>query len=278
MKSKNPIKIYEVINWLVGPETEIPANFIEQKTKLNSIVPYITEQLWLKPSLIKYLNKYTNDLFNIPNPIDQLVFLKKIFQIRKISKWDLYQKRPDFKPDLIKMIQEKENYDEGNANSKAVMLKRKFGLLEAQRIYQKQKATKAAIRQASTDEDKKMVKTLLEQKTKSETEVNDRGHYLKSLSQDIIDEQELVLFDISLLKKRNQVLFIFIDKNNHKKYYLDDFVANIYISKQDGVINNDYIEDLDPNKFLGYIIKDIKIYTRLKYMLNDSYRRIVNGV
>jgi hypothetical protein len=277
---KKPVKIYELINWLLGPEDQLPEHFIEQKSKLGSLVPYIVEQLWTNINLVHYLNKHTNDLFNIPDPIEQLIFLKKLFKIRNINKWLLYQKRPEFKLDLVNAIIDKENYDEGNASSKAIMLKRKFGVLEAEGIYKKQKATKAAVRQASTDEDKKMVKALMEQKAIDEAKPNKdtQSHYLQNLSQEIIEENELVLFDVSLLKKRNQVLFIFIDKNNHKKYYLMPFMAKIYISKVDGVIHNDYIEDLNPDKFNGYVLTDIRNYTRLKYMLNDSYKRIVNGI
>jgi len=280
-QSKKPIKIYELINWLLGQDDKIPVRFIEQKSKLGSLVPYIVEQLWTNMNLVQYLNKHVNDLFNIPDPIGQLLFLKKLFKIRNINKWSLYQKRPDFKSDIIKAIEEKEGYDEGNARGKALMLKHKFGLLETQGAYKKQTTTKAAIKQATTQEDKKFIKDLLEQqKTQEEAsipKVND-DIYIKKLTQKFIDENELVLFDVSLLKKRNQVLFIFIDKNNHKKYYLMPFMAKIYISKVDGVIHNDYIEKLDPNKFNGYVLTDIRNYTRLKYMLNDSYKRIVNGV
>jgi hypothetical protein len=279
-QTKKPVKIYELINWLLGQEDKLPEHFIEQKSKLGSLVPYITEQLWTNINLVHYLNKHTNDLFNIPDPIEQLLFLKKLFKIRGINKWSLYQKRPDFKPDLIKAIEEKEGYDEGNARGKALILKRKFGLLETQGAYKKQTATKAAVKQATTQEDKKFIKDLLEQK-KIQEETNipkvDEGIYIKKLTQEFIDENELVLFDVSLLKKRNQVLFIFIDKNNHKKYYLMPFMAKIYISKVDGVIHNDYIEKLDPDKFNGYVLTDIRNYTRLKYMLNDSYKRIING-
>jgi hypothetical protein len=279
-QSKKPIKIYDLINWLLGQADKIPVRFIEQKSKLGSLVPYIVEQLWTNMNLVQYLNKHVNDLFNIPDPIDQLLFLKKLFKLRNINKWSLYQKRPDFKPDIIKAIEEKEGYDEGNARGKALMLKHKFGLLETQGAYKKQTATKAAIKQATTQEDKKFIKDLLEQqKAQEEASVPkiDEGIYIKKLTQEVIDENELVLFDVSLLKKRNQVLFIFIDKNNHKKYYLMPFMAKIYISKVDGVIHNDYIEKLDPNKFNGYVLTDIRNYTRLKYMLNDSYKRIING-
>ena len=102
------------------------------------------------------------------------------------------------------------------------------------------------------------------------------NRYLKNLNQEIIDELELVLFDVSLLKKTNRVLYVFIDKNNEKKYFVAPFAATIYISQRDGVINNDYIEERT-DEFQEYIIQDIKLYTRLKFMLNDSYGRIVNG-
>ena len=278
---KKTVKIYELINWLLGPDDKIPDHFVDQKTKLNSLVPYITEQLWTNINLVHYLNEYTNDLFNIPDPIDQLQFLKKLFKIRGITKWDLFQKMPTFKPDIIKEIMEKENYDEGNARGKEIVLRRKFGAIASHESYKRQKATKAAVKQATTQADKKFIKDILEQeeiKKKKEIPKVNEGIYIKKLTQEFIDENELVLFDVSLLKKRNQVLFIFIDKNNHKKYYLMPFMAKIYISKQDGVINNDYIEELTPKKFNGFILTDIKVYTRLKYMLNDSYKRIVNGI
>jgi len=280
-RTKKPIKIYELINWLLGQDDKIPERFIDQKTKLNSLVPYITEQLWTNMNLVCYLNKYTNDLFNIPDPIEQLRFLKKLFKIRGIVKWDLFQKMPTFKPDIIKEIMEKEDYDEGNARGKEIMLRLKFGDSASQESYKRQKATKTAVKQATTQEDKKIIKNILEQeeiKKKKEISKINKTIYLDNLTQEIIDEQELVLFDISLLKKRNQVLFIFIDKNNHKKYFLMPFAAKIYISKQDGVIHNDYIEAFNPDKFDTYLLSDIKNYTRLKYMLNDSYKRIVNGI
>jgi len=278
-EKQKPIKIYEIVNWLIGPDDQIPERFLEQKNKLNSLVPYITEQLWLNPNLVNYLNKFTNDLFSIPDPIEHLYFLKKLFKIRGITKWDLYQKMPTFKPDIIKEIMEKEDYDEGNARGKEIILRRKFGAIASQESYKRQKATKAAVRQATTQEDKKFIKAILEQEdSKKKKEIPKNGIYLREITQKIIDEQELILFDISLLKKRNQILFIFIDKNNHKKYYLQPFSAKIFISKQDGVINNDYIEEITDEKFNGYIINNIQNYTRLKYMLNDSYKRIVNGI
>ena len=56
------------------------------------------------------------------------------------------------------------------------------------------------------------------------------------------------------------------------------FMAKIFLSNEDCVINNDYIEELTPSKFSGFILKDVKLYMKLKYMLNDSYKRIINGI
>jgi gamma-glutamyl phosphate reductase len=99
------IKFYNIINWLLSQETEIPQEFLDNRSKLNSIVPYLTEQLWLNPKLINYLNKHVNNLYNIPDPIEQLNFLKKIFKLNHITKFDLYQFIPERSPDIIKEIE-----------------------------------------------------------------------------------------------------------------------------------------------------------------------------
>ena len=283
MSGLNPPKSYEIVNWLVSGPQEIPDNFKTHSTKLNSMVPYITEQLWLIPQATWYLNKHLNDLYNIPDPIDALKTLKKVFMFQGISKTKLYQPRFNFQPKIIDAIEQYEGYDEGNARARALMMNH-FGIPTTK--YFKEKATKASVKKNSSQEVNKDITRALEIKKE-----NDNQKHLASIPksseavfrnesdmcQELIDREELILFDVSLLKKRNQVLFIFIDKNNHKKYLVKPFVAKIYVSNQDCVINNDYIEDLDPNKFAGYIMTDIKMYTKLKYILNHSYKRVLNG-
>ncbi len=99
---------------------------------------------------------------------------------------------------------------------------------------------------------------------------------LDNLTQEVIEREGLVLFDVSLLKKTNRILFIFIDKENKKRYYTEPFQAEIYISKKDGIINNDYIENITDD-FVKYNILDIAQYNKLKYIINDNYKRIING-
>lgn len=271
-KTEAPIKAYEVINWLLAPDVDIPERFQMQKTKLVNIVPYLTEQLWLKPHLTWYLNKHANDLHKIPDPLEYLALLKKLFKMHRLTKWDLFQTRFEFKPKLIEAIEAKDGYDSNDATSKAMMMQRLNIPFDK---YIKPAATKASVKANSDPKVNEMIKEALDNKNKAPVNT-DTGVYITELSQQIIDEEELILFDISLLKRTNQILFIFIDKKNHKKYHLKPFMAKIYISKEDGVINNDYIEKLDPDKFMGYVINDVKLYTKLKYMLSHSYKRIIN--
>lgn len=268
-------KTHEIINWLLSSETEIPQAFLDSRKKLGTVVPYISEQLWNKPHINWYLNKHINDLFNIPDPIEALVLFKKLFKNNSITKYDLYQKPFDFKPKVLEAIEAKENYDEGNARSKLIMMQ---SLNIPTTNYIKPAITKASVKTNSSSEVKSMVEKAIENKKVQSLIPEENNHYISELSQEIIDQEELILFDVSLLKKTNRVLFIFIDKRNHKKYFIKPFMAKIYISKQDGVINNDYIEVLDPDKFSGYIMNDIRMYTKLKYILGHSYKKVINDV
>jgi hypothetical protein len=276
-QTKKPVKIYELINWLLGQEDKLPEHFIEQKSKLGSLVPYITEQLWTNMNLVHYLNKHTNDLFNIPDPIEQLKLVKKIITIQGIPKYKLWNFFPTRGPDLVKEIEERENYDEGNARSKLLMLKAKETKDDIVKKYHKKRETKTSLKQSTTPEDKALVKNAITNEAKKELKkLNKANLFLDNLSQETIDELGLVLFDVSLLKKSNQVLFSFIDKNNQKRYWKEPFAATVYISKKNGVINNDYIEEITDD-FIHNKITDIKIFNRIKYAINDSYKRTVNA-
>ena len=274
-----PPKVHELINWALGPSNEVPETFLMHESKLKTTVSYLMEQLWMQPKALKFINKHTNNLFNSPGGKEGLILFRKVLLSQGITRGDLYTTRPSFNPDFIGTIEKEREYDEGNAKALAAMMFRREIPLSS---IKKGPVTKASVKASSNPEVAKIVQQAIN--TKKELEVKElqsqitTDHYINEvLTQELIDREELILFDVSLLKKTNRVLFIFIDRNNHKKYYTVPFSAKIYISKQQGVINNDYIEDITPEKFNGYAIQDIKLYTRLKYMLNGSYRRLVNG-
>ena len=119
------IKINDLINWLFreGDPADLPPEFFSQKAKISTLVVYIIEQFWCKPSLINYLNKHINDLYNQPDPLELLKFFKKIIQFRRITKLDIWVYIPKREPDYISEIQNRNKYDEGNTLSKVLMLK-----------------------------------------------------------------------------------------------------------------------------------------------------------
>ena len=277
MAPSNQIKIRDVLDWLFSPQGKFPDIFIEQKNKLNSIVPYITEQFWCMPQVVNYLNKHSNDLYNIPDPLEQLKLIKKIINYQGLTRKNTWFFIPQRTPDYIQEIQNREGYDEGNARSKYLMIQKQNENFEK---YKRIAANKQAVKKATQKEDLNLIAKVVQEQSNEfqlqKFKKDDR--FIDNLTQETMDEMGLILFDITILKKTNRILFIFIDKNNKKHYWLQPFMAKIYISKKDGVINNDYIEEKDPNKFDEYIITNYKDYQRLKYMLNDSYKKTINRV
>ena len=267
------LKFNHVINWLFDTAA-IPPEFETNKRQLEKIVPYIHERLWTNPRITNYLNQHINDLYNIPDPIEHLKLLRKVIKLNKITGYDLWKFFPKRKRDLALEIEEREKLDPNNALVKAALIN-KMGI-DAEGYF-KPAVSKKNI---NLKQDIEKIKDVVDADKASKINKHEPkdSRFLSELNQEIIDSMGLLLFDTSLLKKTNQVLFTFIDKNNRKYYKVEPFVASIYISKVDGVINNDYIEEIDPKKHSLYIINDIKNYTRLKYMLTDSYTRIANGV
>jgi len=279
-KRKEPgvtIKFFEVQNWLFSPEIELPEKFKMNPTKLNSTVPYLTEQFWAMPQLTSYLNKHVNNLHKIPDPLKMLELLKKIVQDRGIQKFKTWSFIPTRQPDLLKEIQDRDRLDSGDARAKRSLMKK----LQIDTSYYFKTTPTKKNTNLTNSVSKAIVKEALvvqkiQEKEKKENVMTNDSRFLKKLNQEVIDELDLVIFDVSLLKKTNRVLFTFIDRDNLKRYFMVPFLAEIYLSKKKGVINNDYIEDLNETDFIKYVIKDVKLYNKLKYLLNTSYKKVVN--
>lgn len=271
MASAEKITFNDVMNWLFSNEP-MPERFTNNRTKLNSIVPYIPEQLWNNLELTSFLNDQMNDLHNIPDSVKQLEALRTIFRARGITRGHLWKFFPKREPDYVQKIMDLEGHDESNARSKNRMMS--FTKVTRPEFYKAKQDTK-------NKENLALVKNALEieniEKEKLlNKEVND-DLYLKELNQEIIDDLELTLFNTKLLKKRNEVLITFIDKNNKKRYFLMPFEASFYITKSPSVIHNDYIMEPDKN-FRRYTINDWNLFNRLKFALNHAYKRSINDV
>lgn len=265
------ITFNEVFTWLFS-NTEIPEHFLMNSTKLNSIIPYLPEQFWRYPELTKVLNS-ANDLHNIPDSIKLLESIQKIIQFRSLTKYDLWKYIPQRAADYVQKIQDAENIQEIDAKAKLKMI----GLTG--------NSLPNYIRPAKQDvnnvENLNVVKEALEiekelEFKKTQVAVN-QDLYLKELNQEIIDELELTLFNVKLLKKRNQILFTLIDKFHKKRYFLKSFQAKIYVSKHPIIMQNDYLVQPDEN-FIEYIINDWGLLNKLRFAMNHNHKKAINMI
>jgi hypothetical protein len=239
------------------------------------LVFYINEQLWKNPSIIHFLNEHTNNLYNIPEPIEYLKLLKKLFSVNNITKYNLWSYFPKRDTDLYSEIERIEKYDDGDIRSKLIMIKHNENYLDR---YKKITATKAAAKKHTSDV-KNTITQAIKNYDKNEIAILENKNLIfDKLTQELINEEELVLFNISILKKANKVLYTFINKNNKKRYYLEPFQAKIYVSKETSILQNDYIEEINDDKFIEYIIPSYKNFSKIKYVLNDNYIKLLNDV
>jgi len=267
----NAPKFNDVISWLFT-KNPIPESFLVHKTKLNSIVPYLPEQFWNNPELTRLMNTFYNDLHAIPDSIQQLKSIQKLIIHRGIQKTDLWKFVPRRMPDQIQKIKDIEQLDENDARAKILMLHKTGNQLPVflgGKPDTKNEANLEIVRNALSKE--KELKRIQEEKDRENSNM-----YLKILNQDIISEMELTLFNVKILKKQNKVLMTFIDKFNKKKYFLENYNASFYISKSNSVIDNDYIVDPDPDKFIKYNITDWQLLNKLRFALNHAYKRSLN--
>ena len=74
------------------------------------------------------------------------------------------------------------------------------------------------------------------------------------------------------------VLYIFIDADNKKRYYKEQFRADFYLSSSSSIINNDYIMDKNNPLFTKYTTTDWNSFLRLKYAINNNITDEINSV
>ena len=80
-------------------------------------------------------------------------------------------------------------------------------------------------------------------------------------------------FVFKTIKKKNLVLYIFIDKDNLKRYYYEPFEYTFYISTNYNIVDNDYIVPYNPQIHMAYSMTDYSMVEKFKYALNDAYKK-----
>jgi len=267
---------FSQVNNLIFSGAKIPEDFIFNKSRLNGIVPYLHEQFWFSPHLTRIFGKYFNDLFNIPDPIESIKTIQLLVKWNPIASrfntWKFFPQR-DNKLEEFHKLRDCQLIDSKAAlsiheakNIQSQTLDKKINIKSKDR---KEIVTKA-LEVAEKEKDLKEQELLKQYKSDNT--------FLKEINQEIIDELELTLFDIKVLKKTNEILFIFIDVENKKRYYRKGFSFKFYVSKNRSIIYNDYIMSLseDGDQFIEYITTDHNTLTKFKFALNSAYKKEIN--
>jgi len=121
-----------------------------------------------------------------------------------------------------------------------------------------------------------LLKLIAENEAKNNAlKVRNDTRFLKELNQNVIDELELTIFNVKTLPNRNQILFIFIDKDNNKRFFVDDFNFIFYVSNKTNIIENDYLTKYDESTHIPFIIQNYEVLKHLKFAVNDNYKRFM---
>ena len=270
-KKKNPWNVVKDFFFYNLSETEFEKEYYSNKSGFDQIATFYIESLWTLPLISIHLESIQNrKIQNIRTfkPLEYLYFIRQLIKENNIKYFQLYNYFPDRAlSNKIQKIAEFKKIPYKEAKSY-------YNIMSV--INQKQIASILNPKEITEDDVhqiKEVIQKISRKNSLQETrEVKEaKSKFLKDLNQEIIDEFQLTLFDIQFLKKTNEFLFIFIDKNNQKRYYKKPFYAEFYISKKNSIIENDYIME-NSEDFIKYIITSQDKLNKLRYLLENNYQ------
>lgn len=281
-------KMNDIVSWLYNNQEVIyPEEWTLFKSDIEFISRFIVKIFQTNLKAIYLINKYNNHLYNNYNPIEVLMFYKTLIQQMGLSFYQRYDafnaqtKRKDF----IKAIQEIDSTWHTNDCISLYNLNN-LGILSrdgspyinnADRLAKYLDPHKQIVNEKTKGSEFENLKKIIIENEKINAQLktaNDK-RFIKELSQDIIDELELTIFNVKTLPGRNQVLYIFIDKYNNKRFYISDFLFEFYVSGYTNIIDNDYIMPLDEKVHRKFFIRDMDVLKTLKFAVNDNHKRFM---
>jgi len=270
---KKEIKIGDLISYLFSANDQIPEEFIFQEKNVKKYVSYLFEYIWYFPKMIEYFQKY-NHLYNREiekKPFEFLKFFKQILRENKISRYQFKSEFFNFYQELQKI---KKLEDEA-AKQKRQVIDVVTELKLAQILNQRVKLNE--VKNVKKDENikQKIIKAQKQQEKEISKQTQSKKRILDELNEEIIQELELTLIDVFVDENKNRLIYIFLDKDFKKCYYIEPFNYDFYISKNFGIINNDYLEPYDPEKFIKYTIYNFWDYQRLRKEINNNYKKFM---
>jgi len=273
-------KTNDVVNWLYDNQLiTFPEHWRPFKTEITSLSRYVPKIFQTNLKAIYMVNKNCNHLYFSNDPFEVIMFYKTIVQQLGLQFYDRYNIYPEFsiRQSFIKEVllidpgwHTKDAiaiYEMNNHNvfhdTKYVSNKDRLGLHKDPKKYKEELINNhREVLESFEERDLKIV------------DVNDT-RFLPELTQEVIDEFELVIFNVKSLPNRNQILFIFIDKDDNKRFYVEDFKFTFFVSNVSSIIHNDYIEQFDLNKHVPFMVKSFEILRNLKFAINESHKKFM---
>ena len=269
-QKEGDITTADVMNWLFDgvDAIEVPAKFQYRQYKLKPLVNIIMQKFRTNPRMQHFMNAQINDLFSKRSESEIILFIKQYIQINRIQKhqvdksWFRKSEREIF---LDKMHDKKTDFEGGFGD-----LVSQFDLLQTGRF--QDKLSLSIINEVTgADNDPIMDESIMELLAiEQQMKFDSDPRFLKELNQNVIDEWELSLIDITTIERSNKILLIFLDKNNSKKYYPIDFIYEFVISNIFSIIQNDYIMPFLKEYHQPYVITDFRTMDVLKRALRDE--------
>jgi len=285
-------KQYDVINWIcdVNPVVSFPPSWVFFKTELTTISMYLIKILYNYPQLLREANRLMNHIYEQHDYQDILVYYKKIIRLNKLQSTSLYTKF-NGRTARYEFVQICKNLNNFWTDEDAKAL---YALNNQQRSFVSQN-----IQFISNSDRVKLYNNpklaLINMKQNKETflqeaerfdemllqihknRIKNDKRFIEELNQDVIDELELMIFDVCTIKKLNSVLFTFIDKNNSKVFHLAPFEYEFYASCKTQIIDNDYIVNREENIHTKYRITDYRDLQAMKYQINNNHDRFMKN-
>lgn len=277
---KKKVNIYKELDAFLYNNIPLSDEALSSKTQFRTAVTYLFESFMKMPLISMYLDKHLNGKIEgliSHDPRFILDFYKKIIYENGIKAYQLYKFFPNrIYQTSINTLISKKGYTIREA--KDYYINRKvINPLELESLLNN-KATKKS-------EDIEIInKVLLRRVDVLATNVpvvnilpTENNLFITRLDNEIVKSLGLTLFDISVLKKSNEFLYIFIDRENKKRYYKEPFKIEFFINLKTGILNNDYIEEVTKN-FQKYFVTDFKELNSLRFLLSKIYKQFMKDI
>ena len=231
----------------------------ENKKDLEKIVNYIWTAFIYTPQVLKYFDKHLNNFgsnnFTLKDKIKFIHFILK--QSKVLYSWlnTGYQANTNRIKDLELISKDVTDNDKKSLWHLAY----EYNIIQ---VDSKQQFSKP--KKLSQAEKKKIEELIQETKKKNSNTI-----ILNELNQEIIDELELTLFDISTLESKNEIQYTFLDKNNLKVIYREPYKMKVKFHPSNSVFDKDYFEPLE--NLYEYQFTSVWDYIQFRNALNQAF-------